>query len=125
MQRALLHIVTKQLEVDCMVKIQTIICSAVILLGVTDLLTTVVGVTGKGAIEVNPLFATLTQTNMIAFIGLKILAVLLTSFIFLGAARIAKTSSSNIVGKYFVTSASLASCFILTAVVANNLLVLL
>ena len=107
-----------------MVKIQAIICSAIVLLGVADLLTTVVGVTGKGAIEVNPLLASLTQTNIIAFVGLKILAVLLTSFIFLGAARIAKAPSCSISGKYFVTSASIACCFIMTAVVANNLLVL-
>ena len=109
---------------ECRVKIQTIICSALILLGVADLLTTVVGVSSKGAIEINPLLATLTQTNILAFIGLKILAVLLTSLVFLGAARIAKAPNSNILGKYFVTSASIASCFIMTAVVANNLLVL-
>ncbi|MGA3059766.1 MAG: DUF5658 family protein [Candidatus Bathyarchaeia archaeon] len=108
-----------------MVKIQAIICSALFLLGVADLLTTVVGVTAKGAIEVNPLFAALTQANIIAFIGLKFLAVLFTGVIFLGASRIANASSSNIVGKYFVTSASLASCFVMTAVVANNLLVIL
>jgi len=107
-----------------MVKIQTVICSALILLGVADLLTTVVGVTGKGAIEINPIFATLTQTNIIAFVGLKILAVMSTGFIFLGAGSIAKASSSNFIGKYFVTSASIACCFIMTAVVANNLLVL-
>jgi hypothetical protein len=108
-----------------MVKIQAIICSALFLLGVVDLLTTVVGVTGKGAIEVNPLFATLTQTNIIAFISLKILTVLFTGFMFLGAGRIDKTSSSNFIGRYFMISASTASCFIMTAVVANNVLVLL
>ena len=108
-----------------MVKIQAIICSALVLLGVADLLTTVVGVTGKGAIEANPLFATLTQTNILSFIGLKILTVLFTSFMFLGAARIAKAPSSNFIGKYFISSASIASCFIMTIVVANNLLVIL
>jgi hypothetical protein len=85
----------------------------------------VVGVTGKGAIEVNPLFATLTQTNILAFIGLKILTVLFTSFMFLGATRIAKASSSNFIGKYFISSASIASCFVMTAVVVNNVLVIL
>jgi hypothetical protein len=107
-----------------MVKILTVICSSLILLGVADLLTTVVGVTGKGAIEVNPIFATLTQTNILAFMGLKILTVLFTGFMFLGAGRIAK-ASSNFIGNYFITSASTASCLIMTAVVANNVLVLL
>jgi len=108
-----------------MAKTQALICSALILLGVADLLTTVVGVTGKGAIEVNPLFATLTQTNILAFIGLKILTVLFTSFMFLGATRIAKAPSSNFIGKYFISSASIASCFVMTAAVANNILVIL
>ncbi len=122
---ALLHGVTKQLKVDFMVKIQTVICSALLLLGVADLLTTVVGVTGKGAIEVNPLFATLTQTNIMAFMGLKIFTVTLACLIFLAGGRIAKASSGNFVGRYFMIIASTASCFIMTSVVANNVLVLL
>jgi hypothetical protein len=81
--------------------------------------------TGKSAIEVNPLFATLTKTNILAFIGLKILTVLFTSFMFLGATRIAKAPSSNFIGKYFISSASIASCFVMTAAVANNILVIL
>ena len=89
------------------------------------MLTTVFGVAGKGAIEVNPLFATFIQTNIMLFIGLKILTVLFTSFMFLGADRITKGISSNFIGKYFMISASTASCFIMTVVVANNVLILL
>ena len=108
-----------------MVKTQALICSALILLGAADLLTTLIGVTGKGAIEANPLFATLTQTNILSFIGLKILTVLFTSFMFLGATRIAKAPSCNFIGKYFISSASIVSCLVMTAVVANNVLVIL
>ena len=108
-----------------MVKLLSIICSALFLLGAADLLTTVVGVTGKGAIEVNPLFSAITQTNILAFVGLKIATVLFTGFMFLGAGKISKGIGSNFLGKYSVLSASFISCFIMTAVVANNLLVLL
>jgi hypothetical protein len=108
-----------------MVKIQALICSALIILRVADLLTTVVGVTSKGAIEVNPLFATLTQTNILAFMSLKILTFTFAGLMFLGGGRIAKESSSNFVGRYFMVIASTASCFIMTSVVANNVLVLL
>jgi len=94
------------------------------MLGAADLLTTVVGVAGKGAVEVNPLFATLTQTNILAFIGLKIFTVMLTGFMFLEAGRIAKASSSDFI-KCFMIIASTALCFAMTAVVANNVLVLL
>ena len=108
-----------------MVKIQTIICSVLVLLGVADLLTTVVGITAKSAVEANPIFTALTQTNIIAFIGIKIVTVAFTGFMFLGATRIAQAPGSNFIGKYFMTSASAISCFIMTAVVGNNLLVLL
>jgi hypothetical protein len=108
-----------------MVKIQTIICSVVVLLGIADLLTTVVGITAKGAVESNPIFTTLTQTNILAFIGVKILTVVFTGFMFMGATRIAQAPSNNFMGKYFITSASVASCFVMTAVVGNNLLILL
>jgi hypothetical protein len=108
-----------------MAKIQTIICSILILLGVGDLLTTVVGITSKGAVEANPLFTALTQSNILAFIGVKILTIVLTSFMFLGSQKIAQTPNSNFMGKYFMTFASTASCFVMTAVVGNNLLVLL
>jgi len=108
-----------------MVKLQALICSALFLLGGADLLTTVVGVTGKGAVEINPLLATLTQTDIVGFIGLKMVSVLLIGALFFGAAKIAKTSNINIVGKYFVPSASIACCLMMTVVVANNLLVII
>ncbi len=108
-----------------MVKIQTMICSALVLLGIVDLLTTLIGITGKCAVEANPLFVTLTQTNVLAFISVKILTVFLTSFMFLGASRIAKAPDTKFMGKYFMTSASIASCFYMTAVVTNNILVII
>jgi hypothetical protein len=110
--------------VRILIKIQTVACSVLILLGITDLLTTVVGVTGKGAVEANPIFVALTQTNILAFIGIKILTVIFTGFMFLGASKMVKEPNGNFVGKYVMTSASIASCFVMTAVVANNVLVL-
>jgi hypothetical protein len=108
-----------------MVKIQTIICSALVLLGIADLLTTVVGINAKGAVEANPLFASLTQTNILTFVGIKILTIAITGFLFIGSTRIAQAQNSNFLGRYFMTSASIASCFVMTAVVGNNLLILL
>jgi hypothetical protein len=108
-----------------MVKVQTIICCVLVLLGVVDLITTMIGITCKAAVEANPVFAMLTQTNMLAFIGIKIVTIAFTGFMFLGATRIAQTTSGNFLGRYFMTSASTISCFVMTAVVANNLIVLL
>jgi uncharacterized protein DUF5658 len=107
-----------------MAKIQAMICSFLIFLGAADLLTTLIGVTGKGAVEINPLFATLTQTNILAFIGLKIFTVMLTGFMFLEAGRIAKASSSDFI-RCFMIIGPTALCFAMTVVVANNVLVLL
>jgi hypothetical protein len=111
--------------VNKLIKIQTAICSLLILLGIADLVTTVVGVTGKGAIEANPILAALTQTNILAFIGVKILTVVFIGFMFISATKMAQAPNSNFIGKYFMTSTSIASCVVMTGVVANNVLVLL
>ncbi len=108
-----------------MVKLLSMVCSVLFLLGAADLFTTILGVTGKSAVEVNPLFAAIAQTNMPAFVSLKIVTVLFTGFMFLEGGKIARGANSGFAGKYFMVSASTVSCFIMTAVVANNVLVLL
>jgi hypothetical protein len=107
-----------------MVKTQALMFSALVILGAADLITTVLGITGKAATEANPVFAALTQTNIMAFVGLKTLTVAVTGFMFIGTTKIAKASANSFCAKYFVNGFSIISCFILALVVANNILVL-
>ncbi len=106
-------------------KLEMVIFSVSVLLGAADLLTTIVGVAGRGAVESNPLLAGLTQTNLAAFAVIKGTAVLLFGVMFIGAQKIIGAPGAPVVGKFFVRSASFASCLFMTLVVTNNMIVLL
>ena len=95
-------------------------CFVLTLLGLTDWFTTVVGVTCFGAVEGNPLFTCLTQTNLIAFSALKIASVLVIGFLFYKAFQLEKTSKVDYLGKLFLYSAYFISLAVLCFVVLNN-----
>lgn len=105
-----------------MVKKEVLFCTTLVLLGTVDWLTTIIGVVFFGATETNPLLAGLTQSNMLIFSAVKLLAVILTGFVFYKAET--KTKISNQVSpfaKKLVTSGYAISIFTLTAVVLNNM----
>ena len=58
-----------------------------ILLGTIDSITTVIGVLYFGAAEINPLMTGIVNTNIIAFLVLKISATLLIGFTYILAKR--------------------------------------
>jgi hypothetical protein len=92
-------------------------------MGIIDWLTTIVGVLYFGATEINPLFAGLTQTNLLAFSGIKLSITLLVGFLFYKAYAIEKTPRENSrLEKRFLQSGYLLSLTALTVVVANNII---
>src|SRR4030066_915947 len=68
-------------------------CSVLILMGSIDWLTTVVGIVCFGAVEVNPLFAALTQMNIFIFSVVKLLIVILIGVLFYKAGSFKEASS--------------------------------
>ena len=58
-----------------------------ILMGTIDAITTVVGVLYFGASEINPLMTSIVNTNIIAFLVIKVSATLLLGFTFILAKR--------------------------------------
>src|SRR4030067_2720945 len=96
-------------------------CSVLILMGSIDWLTTVIGIVCFGAVEVNPLFAALTQMNLLAFSVTKLLTVVLIGGLFYKAGSFkgesvgcASFSGRGLDSGYF------ASLVLLLFVVANN-----
>ncbi len=92
-------------------------------MGFLDWLTTILGVLGFGAVEVNPLFAGITKTNILVFSGIKLASAVLIGFLFYKAGNVGKTKG-NIwpLGQRFVESGYFASLMVLTAVVTNNVI---
>jgi len=98
-------------------------CIILTSLGLTDLITTIVGVTYFGAVEANPLFAGLTQTNLPAFTAIKLATVLLIGYLFYRAYQIEETSKASFqLEKGFLQSGYFISLTALTAVVTNNII---
>ena len=101
-----------------------------ILLGFIDCLTTAIGVLYFGAVELNPLMASIISTNMMAYLALKISATFLIGFTFFLAKRALHYTmdKSTKVFKYstmLIKGAYAGLILFLIAIVTNNLIVLL
>ncbi|MCL5876223.1 MAG: DUF5658 family protein [Candidatus Bathyarchaeota archaeon] len=107
-----------------MIKKDLLFLSALILVGVSDWLTTVLGVTFCGASETNPLMAGLVGSNMVAFSVVKLFAVVATGFAFYKAVGIS-VNLNWMPAKRFLDVSYLATFLLLTGVVVNNVSVIL
>jgi hypothetical protein len=104
-----------------MVKKEVFLCVTIILIGTLDWLTTVVGAVFFGAVETNPLLASLTESNMLLFSAVKLSAITLTGLLFYKAETKTKlTSEFSPFAKKFLNSGYIISLFTLMAVVLNN-----
>jgi membrane protein DedA with SNARE-associated domain len=91
-------------------------------MGFVDWLTTVLGVAYLGAVEINPLFAGMVNSNILVFSCIKLSAAILSGFLFYKGYAIEKTSRINShLGKLCVGSGYFASLTTLTVVAANNI----
>jgi hypothetical protein len=92
-------------------------------MGFLDWLTTVLGVLYFGAVEINPLFAGIIDSNILVYSGIKLSAAVLIGFLFYKGYAIGKTPGINLhLGKLFLGSGYFASLMALTFVVANNII---
>jgi hypothetical protein len=55
---------------------------ALFFMGYADWLTTIVGIAYFGAVELNPLFAEITRTNLVAFTAIKMTTAIFTCLLF-------------------------------------------
>ena len=92
-------------------------------MGFIDWLTTVVGILYFGAAEINPLFAGMTKTNLLAFSGIKLTTTVLIGFLFYKAYAIKKTPKViSQFEKRFLKSGYLLALMTLSVVVTNNVM---
>jgi len=106
-----------------MFKKELLFCFALISMGAIDWVTTVTGTLCFGAVEINPLFAGLTNTNILLFSVIKLTAVVLTGLLFYKAGTIVTmVKGSSHLGKRALESGYALSLMMLTVAVANNVL---
>jgi len=99
-------------------------------MGSIDCLTTVIGVLYSGATELNPFMAGIVNTNIGAFLVVKIVATIFIAFTYLLANRTLtktqnKSSKSFKYSYQFLKIAYVGIMVFMVMVVANNLLILL
>jgi hypothetical protein len=98
-------------------------CLFLILMGLLDLVTTLLGVHYFGAVEINPLFAGIINSNILVFIGIKLSTVILIGYVFFKGFASEKTLGINSnLGKQVLESGYCVSLMILTVVVTNNMI---
>jgi len=113
-----------------MLKTEVIPCFLLIFMGSIDCLTTVIGVLYSGATELNPFMAGIVNTNIGAFLVVKIVATIFIAFTYLLANRTLiktpnKGSKSFKYSSKFLKVAYAGIMVFMVIVVANNLLILL
>jgi hypothetical protein len=106
-----------------MFKKELLFCFALILMGAIDWVTTVTGTLCFGAVEINPLFAGLTKTNILLFSAIKLTIVVLTGLLFYKAGTIVNMlKSTSHLGKRTLESGYALSLMMLTVAVTNNVI---
>ena len=96
-------------------------------MGSMDWLTTAVGILYFGAVECNPLFASMTQTNFSGFTAIKLSTTIFVGFLFYEAEKTCervqdRSSKSFACVRYVLKGAYLASAIFLFIAVMNNIL---
>jgi amino acid transporter len=106
-----------------MPKKELLILASIMLLGTFDWLTTITGILFFGATELNPLLASLTQTNMIFFSVVKFLAITFASLAFYKAVCLTnqKGNDWNYI-KRFINGGYSMTFLLLAAVVSANMI---
>jgi hypothetical protein len=106
-----------------MLKKELVLCLFLVAMGILDLVTTVLGVLYFGAVEINPLFAGIANSNILVFSGIKLATAVLVGFLFYKGFASEKTLGINSnIGKRFLESGYCVSLMALTVVVANNVI---
>ncbi len=102
----------------------TMFCIVLVVFGLLDLLTSVVGITCFGASENNPVLASVTGSNIITFSILKLAAIASIGFLFYKAGNVQTGSDRRTrIDSLVLHLAYSLSLFTLITVVTNNVFV--
>lgn len=110
-----------------MFRVRTVPSLAIVLAGSMDCLTTIVGILFFGAVEYNPFLANITNTNLPAFVAIKLTSTILVALIFQQAEKILmkthdKNSKSFTRMRYTLRGAYIGATAFLLIAVANNII---
>lgn len=113
-----------------MFEIRYVSSLVLVLMGSMDCLTTIIGTLYFGTVDLNPLIATLVNTNLPAFVVVKLTVTIAVSVIFILAENtliktLNKTTKSFKITYNILRTAFTGMIFFLAIVVANNIFVII
>jgi hypothetical protein len=97
-------------------------------MGTMDWLTTIIGIAYFGAVEGNPLMASLTSTSLVTFTAVKLITTALVALLFYKAEKILLANTDKTSRSFTITRIVLRAAFVIAAIlllmaVVNNLIV--
>lgn len=113
-----------------MLKTECLPCVLLIIMGSIDCLTTAIGISYSGARELNPFMAGIVNSNIGAFLAVKIAGTLVVAFSYILARQILLRSADKSTKFFKYSSKALQFVYMglltfLVVVVVNNLLILI
>jgi hypothetical protein len=98
-------------------------------MGYMDWLTTIIGIFYFGAVEVNPLFAELTRTNLVAFTAIKLMTTIFVGlFYYLGERMLVRLkdrkSRSFLCARIILRGGYVVVTAILLSAILNNIIII-
>lgn len=106
-----------------MLKKELLLCLFLIVMGILDWLTTLLGLLYFGTVEINPLLTGVVNSNILVFSGIKLATTVFIGFLFYKGFTSKKTLGINSnIGKRFLESGYCISLMVLTFVVTNNVI---
>ena len=102
---------------------------ALVLMGSMDWLTTIIGIFYFGAVEVNPFFADITRTNLVAFTAIKLTTTIFVGLLYYLGERMLlrlkdKKSKSFLCARITLRGGYVVITAVLLSAVLNNLIVI-
>ena len=119
---------SSEVKTDGMLSVRTVPSLALFLAGAMDCLTTVIGISFFGAVEVNPILSNIARISIAAFIVTKLTSVSLVALMFHQANRALMSSPDKGTRTFKFASKTLkvsyaAATIVLLAAVINNIIV--
>jgi hypothetical protein len=101
---------------------------ALVFMGSIDWLTTIIGIVYFGAVEVNPFFADITRTNLVAFTAIKLTTTIFVGLLYYLGERMLqrlkdKNSKSFLCARITLRGGYVITTAVLLITILNNLIV--
>jgi hypothetical protein len=119
----------REREEALVLRVRTFPSLILVLMGYMDWLTTMIGIVYFGAVEVNPFFADIVRTNLVAFTAIKLTTTVFVGLLYYVGDRMLmrlkdKESTSFLCARFALRAGYVVITAVLLSAIVNNLIVI-